>query len=86
MATVSLSDLEQYGIDMSTVLQAIGPKKVVNRRDGTIEVENHNLKDIIEAVKYFRQLQNGTSRTSIIKQLGFAQVRPSNSNGTHRSC
>jgi len=84
MAAVSLADLEQYGIDLSTVLKAMGPKKVTNRKDGTIEIENHNLKEVVEAVKYFRQLEKGNSPKSIIRRLGFAQIRPSNSNGTHQ--
>jgi hypothetical protein len=84
MATVSLADLEQYGIDLSTVLKAMGPKSVTNRKDGTIEIENHSLKEVVEAVKYFRQLEKGSSPKSIIGRLGFARIRPSNSNGTHQ--
>ncbi len=84
MATVSLADLEQYGIDLSTVLKAMGPKKVTNRLDGTIEIENHDLAKVVEAVKYFRQLDKGTNPKSIIKRIGFGQIRPSNSNGSHR--
>jgi hypothetical protein len=83
MALFAISDLEQYGIDLETVTLAIGPKRVINRMDGTVEIENHTLKDIIEAVKFFRSLQKGQSPSNLIKRMGFFKMTPPNSNGRH---
>jgi hypothetical protein len=83
MATVNLADLEQYGIDLSTVLKAMGPKKVTNKRDGTIEIENHDLKQVVEAVRYFRSLEKGSNPSSLFGRLGFGQVKSPNANGKH---
>ena len=83
MSLFAIADLEQYGIDLETLTLAIGPKKVINRMDGTVEIENHTLKDIIEAVKYFRSLQKAQKPSNLIKRMGFFKVIPPNSNGGH---
>ncbi len=83
MAVFAIADLEQYGIDLETLSLAMGPKKVINKMDGTVEIENHSLSDILAAVKYFRTLAKGKKPSGIVKRLGFFKVTPPNSKGSH---
>jgi len=81
MAVLTIADLEQYGIDLETLSLAMGPKKVINRMDGTVEIENHSLMEILAAVKYFRSMAKGRSPNNLVKRLGFFKVPSPNSDG-----
>lgn len=79
MAIISESELIRNGIDIDAIKVAIGPKKVQNRKDGTVEIENHSLQELIQLMRYLRGIQRSKSdRTALIS---FSKVRPGDSTG-----
>lgn len=83
MATLTQDQLEGLGIDLAEIQKAFGPKKVSNKADGTIEIENHSLKEVLAAIEFIRK--TGRNKNTAKRRIHFSRIVPGDYNGNHGS-
>lgn len=82
MATVSASQIEAFGLDIDALKIAIGPKRVLTKADGSVEIESHKLEEILALASYLKKSSGSKKKPG--NSLSFARFKPGNSNGGYK--